>query len=38
MLLSLAVLNRHEAVVKLLLNIGKVDANSKDKDGHMLLL
>jgi ankyrin repeat protein len=37
MLLCLAVLNGHEAVVKLLLNTGKVDADSKDEDGWTLL-
>jgi ankyrin repeat protein len=33
MLLLWAVLNGHEAVIKLLLDIGKVDADSRDKDG-----
>jgi ankyrin repeat protein len=28
---------RAKAIVKLLLDIGKVDADSKDEDGHMLL-
>jgi ankyrin repeat protein len=36
--LSWAVKNGHEAVVKLLLNTGKINVNSKDNNGRTLLL